>query len=104
MAVAQVESLTQRLGLGRKASQPVAALLMLPLALAATLSQADYQAGKADMSAFYRIAKSACKSLAENARDIGHEDTNANRAAAADERRLRSVTINSALRRGRGAL
>jgi len=45
-------------------------LLALPTAYAATMSKADYTAGKARISADYKTDKAACASLKANANDI----------------------------------
>ena len=47
-----------------------ASLLALPAAYAATLSKADYKAGKTRISADYKADKAACASHAANAQDI----------------------------------
>ena len=47
-----------------------ASLLALPAAYAATLSKADYKAGKTRISAEYKTDKAACASQAANAKDI----------------------------------
>lgn len=44
--------------------------LALPLAHAATLSKADYQAGKDRISVAYKADKAACDALSANAKDI----------------------------------
>ena len=53
-----------------KASIIVAAMLVLPMAHAATMTKADYKAGKTRISAEYKADKAACASFADNARDI----------------------------------
>jgi hypothetical protein len=57
----------------------LAALLAWPVAQAAALSKADYDAGKARLSTEYKADKKTCSALAGNAKDIcveeakGHE-------------------------------
>jgi carboxypeptidase C (cathepsin A) len=53
-----------------KASLIVAAMLVLPVAHAATMTKADYKAAKTRISAEYKADKAACASFADNARDI----------------------------------
>lgn len=53
-----------------KHSLVVAALLAFPLAQAATMAKADYQAGKTRISAQYKADKAACASFKANAKDI----------------------------------
>ena len=53
-----------------KASLIVAALMAWPLAQAATLSKADYKAGKTRISAELKADKAACASFSGNAKDI----------------------------------
>jgi hypothetical protein len=55
----------------------MAALLMLPLAQAATMSKADYKAGKTRISAEYVTDKTACASLAGNTKDVCVEQAKA---------------------------
>ena len=50
-----------------KTSLVVAAMLMLPLAQATTMTKVDYKAGKTRISADYKADKTACASLAANA-------------------------------------
>ena len=47
-----------------------ASLLALPAVYAATMSKADYKAGKTRISADYKADKAACDSLTANAKDI----------------------------------
>jgi hypothetical protein len=47
-----------------------ASLLALPSVYAATMSKADYKAGKTRISADYKADKAACDSLTANAKDI----------------------------------
>lgn len=65
-----------------KTSLIVAAILVIPLAQAATLSKADYQAGKTRISADYKADKAACASLAGNAKDICVEEAKAKEKVA----------------------
>jgi len=53
-----------------KTALAIAALLALPLAQAATLTKAEYDAGKTRISADYKANQTACTSLAGNAKDI----------------------------------
>ena len=53
-----------------KTSLAVAVLLALPLAQAAAITEADYKAGKASISAQYKADKAACASFSANAKDI----------------------------------
>lgn len=55
----------------------MAALLALPLAQAAAMSKADYKAGKTRISAEYLTDKTACGSLAGNAKDVCVEQAKA---------------------------
>lgn len=55
----------------------VAALLALPLAQAATLPKADYEAGKARIGAAYKADRAACAALSANAKDICIEEAKA---------------------------
>ena len=48
----------------------MAALLALPVAHAATMTKAEYDAGKDRISAEHKTGKAACSSLAGNAKDI----------------------------------
>lgn len=57
-----------------KASLLVAALLALPLAQAATMTKADYNAEKARISAAYKTDKTACAALSANAKDVCLEE------------------------------
>jgi hypothetical protein len=63
----------------------VAALLVWPLAQAATTSQADYATGKSRISADFKADKAACSSLAANAKDICVEEANAKEKVARAE-------------------
>jgi hypothetical protein len=55
-----------------------AAVLMLPLAQAAPMSRIDYTASKSRISETYKVAKVACDSLKDNAKDICVEEAKAN--------------------------
>ncbi len=68
-----------------KASLIVAALLALPLANAANIAKADYQAGKTRISADYKAAKAACASLADNAKDVCMQEAKAKEKVAKAE-------------------
>jgi hypothetical protein len=68
-----------------KASFVVAAMLMLPLAQAATLSKADYRADKSRIAADYKAAKAACASFAANAKDVCLEEAKAKEKVARAE-------------------
>lgn len=57
-----------------KASLVIAALLALPLAQAATMTKADYNAEKTRLSAVYKADKTACAALSDNAKDICQEE------------------------------
>lgn len=60
-----------------KATLLAAAFLALPLAQAANLSKADYQAGKTRIGADYKSDKEACASRAANAKDVCMEEAKA---------------------------
>lgn len=53
-----------------KACVAIASLLGLPMAQAATLTKAEYDAGKTHLSAAYKASHAACAVLAGNAKDI----------------------------------
>lgn len=57
-----------------KASLLVAAMLALPLAQAATMTKADYNAEKASIAASYKADKTACAALSDNAKDVCLEE------------------------------
>ncbi len=57
-----------------KASIVIAALFALPLAHAATMTQADYKASESRIKSEYKADKIACGSLAGNAKDICKEE------------------------------
>jgi hypothetical protein len=75
--------MTQRFNL--KASLFVAAMLVLPLAQAATMSKADYRADKARISATYKADKAACATFSDNAKDICIEEAKAKEKVARAE-------------------
>jgi len=60
-----------------KGSLIVAAMLLLPVAQAATMTKAEYQAEKSRISADYKADKAACASLAGNTKDICIEEAKA---------------------------
>jgi hypothetical protein len=68
-----------------KASLIVAAMLVLPLAQAASMTKADYQASKTRISADYKADKAACASFADNAKDICVEEAKAKEKVARAE-------------------
>jgi len=55
---------------GLSAALLAASMLALPAAYAATISKADYAAGKTRISADFKTDKAACQALAGNAKDI----------------------------------
>jgi hypothetical protein len=57
-----------------KAVLAMATMLALPMAQAANVSKADYNAGKTRIDAIYTSDKAACNSLAGNAKDICVEE------------------------------
>ena len=57
-----------------KTSLIVAAVLLLPVAQAASMSKADYKAGKAHLNEEYKTEKAACDAQAGNAKDICVEE------------------------------
>lgn len=91
-----------------KATLVAAALLALPLAHAANLSKADYDAGKTRIEADYKSDKTACDVRAGNAKDICVEEAKAKEKVAraeleyshtakpADQTRLMVVKAESA--------
>jgi hypothetical protein len=91
-----------------KASLIVAAMLLLPLAQAATLSKVDYKAGKTRISTDYKADKAACAALTANAKDICHEQAKAKEKVAlaeieysytgkkADQRKVLTVKADTA--------
>ena len=68
-----------------QASLIVCAMLVLPLAQAATISKAGYQAGKTRISDTYKTERSACATFAANARDICVEESSAKQKVARAE-------------------
>lgn len=68
-----------------KASLLVVAMLVLPLAQAATITKADYQAGKTRVSADSKADKAACAALTANAKDICIEEAKAKEKVARAE-------------------
>jgi len=68
-----------------KASLLVVAMLVLPMAQAATMTRADYQAGKTRISADLKAEKAACASLAYNAKEICIEEAKAKEKVARAE-------------------
>jgi hypothetical protein len=68
-----------------KATFVAATVLALPFAQAATLSKTDYQAGKTRISADYKAESEACKSRADNARDICNEEAKGKQKVALAE-------------------
>ena len=63
----------------------IAAMLALPLAQAAAMTRADYQAGKTRISTDYKADKSACAAQAGNAKDICVEEAKAKEKVARAE-------------------
>jgi len=68
-----------------KASLVVATMLALPVAQAATMTKADYQASKSRISTDYKADKVACAPLAGNAKDICVEEAQAKQKVARAE-------------------
>jgi len=68
-----------------KASLVVAAMLVLPLAQATTMTKGDYQAGKTRISEAYKADKAACAPLAANAKDICIEEAKGKQKVALAE-------------------
>jgi hypothetical protein len=62
-----------------------AAVLMLPLAQAATMSRTDYSASKSRISETYKADKAACAPLKSNAKDICVEEAKAKEKVARAE-------------------
>jgi hypothetical protein len=62
-----------------------AAVLMLPLAQAATMSRTDYSASKSRISETYKADKAACAPLKSNAKDICIEEAKAKEKVARAE-------------------
>lgn len=68
-----------------KAPLLLAAMLMLPLAHAATISKADYKADKIRIEDSFKADKVLCASLAGNAKDICVEESKGRQAVARAE-------------------
>ena len=68
-----------------KASLVAAALLALPLAHAAAMTKAEYQASKTRISADYKAGKAACAALAANAKDVCIQEAKAKEKVARAE-------------------
>jgi hypothetical protein len=62
-----------------------ASLMALPTAYAATMTKADYQAGKTRISAEYKTDTAACASLKANAKDICVQEAKAKQKIALAE-------------------
>jgi hypothetical protein len=62
-----------------------ASLLALPAAYAATMTQADYKAGKTRISADYKTNKAGCASQTANAKDICIQEAKAKEKVALAE-------------------
>ena len=68
-----------------KASLVVVAILVFSGAQAATMTKADYNAGKTRISADYKADKADCASMADNAKDICVEEAKAKEKVARAE-------------------
>ena len=68
-----------------KSSFLLAAMLVLPAAYAGSMNKADYTAGKTRIGADFDAAKTACASLAGNAKDICVEEGKAKEKIALAE-------------------
>src|SRR5664279_1041531 len=68
-----------------KAALVAAAMLVLPVAQAATMAKAEYDAGKTRISADYKTDKAACAGQAGNAKDICVEEAKAKEKVARAE-------------------
>ncbi len=68
-----------------KASLIVGAMLVLPIAQAATMTKADYKADKTRISADYKADKASCAALSANAKDICVEEAKAKEKVARAE-------------------
>ncbi|MDP9607621.1 MULTISPECIES: hypothetical protein [Variovorax] len=68
-----------------KTSILVVVMLVLPMAQAATMTKAEYQAGKTRISADVKADKAACVPLADNAKDICIEEAKAKEKVARAE-------------------
>ena len=71
-----------------KLSCAIATLLALTLAQAATMTQADYSAGKSRISGDYKADKVACGAMAGNAKDICVEEAKAAQTKALADAKL----------------
>ena len=71
--------------LNLKASLIFVAVLVLPMAQAATMTKADYTAGKTRISESFKADKAACASLTANAKDICIEEAKAKEKVATAE-------------------
>ena len=68
-----------------RAALCVTAVLILPLAHAATMAKADYSASKTSISKNYTAEKAACKSQTSNAKDICIQEAKAKEKIARAE-------------------
>jgi hypothetical protein len=68
-----------------KTSLIVAGLLALPMANAAGMAKADYQAGKTRIDAAYKADKTSCGALAGNVKDVCSEEAQAKQKVALAE-------------------
>src|SRR5450755_3723570 len=68
-----------------KAALVAAAMLVLPVAQAATMAKAEYDAGKTRIGADYKADKAACAGQAGNAKDICVEEAKAKERVARAE-------------------
>ena len=68
-----------------KSALVAAAVLVLPAAQAATMTKADYNAGKTRISVDYKADKAACEGQAGNAKDICIEEAKAKEKVARAE-------------------
>ena len=73
------------LNLNLKRTMIVAALIVLPVAHAATMSKADFKAEKNLITAQYKADKAGCSSLSANAKDICVEQVKAKEKVARAE-------------------
>jgi hypothetical protein len=78
-----------------KASLGVAAMLMLSLAQAATLTKTDYDAGATRIGADYKADTAACAALAGNAKDVCIEKAKAKEKVARSELEYRYTGLAS---------
>jgi hypothetical protein len=91
-----------------KALLVVAAVLAMPLTQAATITKADYKAGKAHIDTDYKAGKAACATLAGNGKDVCIEQAKAKQKVeraeleygytgkAADQNKVRVAKAQSA--------